>query len=741
MTGSIKRALLSAGVAVGTAGLALAGGAPAAHASSINVVKTWQLELASDNGGPVLLSSPAVANLAGGPAAVVGDTSGKVWAFHLADGSTVPGWPGTTFDGGAVDSPVSVNGSEVYAGVGSYAKPTIGGFQAFSGNGAQAWHQTLTLLPNNGGGNIGVIAGLAVGTLHGVNGVVAGTLGQQTGAFNAGTGGALAGFPWYQADSIQSTAALADLYGNGVTDIVEGGASTAGLSYGIQYVNGGHVRVISPTGGLICNYNTLQPVSASPAVGRFLPGGAVGIVAATVKLYTNQGGVDQLMGFNSHCGPAWTYQMATGYIADSSPAVVNALGNGQLQIAETAHDPGNTAGTTYLVNGTTGTLVWATPSLGAAVGGPVSVDLGGGYQDLVVAGTGGVQILDGRTGQVLWQATSSNRSVPMMQNSALVTDDPNGTVGITLAGYNAVPFDSEVVHYEISGSRGSLVSETGGWPEFHHDPKLTGNAGTPPPVVNVPCSAPTTTPTGYYMAAADGGVFNYGNLPYCGSLGNVALNKPIVGMAPTHDGGGYWLVASDGGIFTFGDAKFYGSAGAVHLAKPVVGMAVTPDGGGYYLVASDGGVFTYGDARFHGSAGNVALVKPIVGIATDPTGAGYWMVASDGGVFSYGAPFHGSAGNVRLVKPIVGMASNANGSGYWLVASDGGIFSYGARFFGSAGGAHLVKPVVGMAATPDGGGYWMVASDGGIFNYGDAPYKGSAGGVNLASPVQALAGL
>ena len=40
------------------------------------------------------------------------------------------------------------------------------------------------------------------------------------------------------------------------------------------------------------------------------------------------------------------------------------------------------------------------------------------------------------------------------------------------------------------------------------------------------------------------------------------LNRPIVGMAATPDGRGYWLVAADGGVFTFGDATFYGSAGA-----------------------------------------------------------------------------------------------------------------------------------------------------------------------------------
>ncbi len=76
-----------------------------------------------------------------------------------------------------------------------------------------------------------------------------------------------------------------------------------------------------------------------------------------------------------------------------------------------------------------------------------------------------------------------------------------------------------------------------------------------------------------------------------------------MGIASTPDGQGYWLVAADGGVFTFGDASFYGSTGALHLVAPIVGMASTPDGRGYWLVAADGGVFTFGDATFYGSMG------------------------------------------------------------------------------------------------------------------------------------------
>ena len=219
--------------------------------------------------------------------------------------------------------------------------------------------------------------------------------------------------------------------------------------------------------------------------------------------------------------------------------------------------------------------------------------------------------------------------------------------------------------------------------------------------LNVPCNRPVGTPEGYRLTASDGGIFSFGNLPFCGSTGSIHLNQPMVGIADASDGGGYWTVARDGGIFAFGDALFMGSMGGTHLNQPVVSMAATADGSGYWLVASDGGIFTFGDAGFYGS--------------------------------------HGGS---HLNQPIVGMAPTADGKGYWLVASDGGIFSYGdAGFYGSHGGSHLNQPIVGMAATHDGGGYWLVASDGGIFTYGDAPFLGSTGSIHLNQPVVGMSGM
>jgi hypothetical protein len=265
-----------------------------------------------------------------------------------------------------------------------------------------------------------------------------------------------------------------------------------------------------------------------------------------------------------------------------------------------------------------------------------------------------------------------------------------------------------------------------------------GGGGSPSSTPST-CAAPGPGAQGYLLSAADGGVFTFGSIPFCGSTGAIHLNRPVVGSALTPDRGGYWEVASDGGIFAFGDAGFFGSTGALRLNSPIVGMAATPDGQGYWLAAADGGIFAFGDAGFFGSTGALHLNSPIVGMAATPDGQGYWLVAADGGIFAFGdAVFKGSMSGYPLQAPIVAMAVDRATGGYWEVASDGGVFAFGAPFFGSTGGIHLNQPIVGMSSTEDGQGYSMVAADGGVFTFGDAPYDGSMGGIPLNRPIVAM---
>jgi hypothetical protein len=156
--------------------------------------------------------------------------------------------------------------------------------------------------------------------------------------------------------------------------------------------------------------------------------------------------------------------------------------------------------------------------------------------------------------------------------------------------------------------------------------------------------------------ASDGGVFSFGDAQFKGSMGGQRLNAPVVGIAASPTGSGYWLTAADGGVFAFpvGSQPFYGSMGGKHLNGPVVGISSTPSGLGYWLVAGDGGIFAFGDAQFKGSMGGADLVAPVVGVSPTPDGAGYWLIASDGGVFSFGNAVF--SGRIVYTAPTTGNA-------------------------------------------------------------------------------------
>jgi hypothetical protein len=255
-----------------------AGSAVSPHLNGIALA--WQ-QVLPDAGGPIAESSPNVATLdGGGPSVVVGDRAGSVYAFHLTNGSGGAGWPAHV--GAPVDSTPSVspNGAgtdSVYVGAGNAASPNSGGYVGLSNGGGTMWYRAATD-PN---GNYGVQASLSVGPLEGAQAVVAPSLGQNAYALNAANGTTLPGWPFYTADSGFTTPSLADVYGNGGTEVVQGGDSTAGNAMGQQYSNGGHLRILGAGGNLICHYDTNQTVDSSTAVGNFLGGGAVGIAFGT----------------------------------------------------------------------------------------------------------------------------------------------------------------------------------------------------------------------------------------------------------------------------------------------------------------------------------------------------------------------------------------------------------------------------------------------------------------------------
>ena len=362
-------------------------------------------------------------------------------------------------------------------------------------------------------------------------------------------------------------------------------------------------------------------------------------------------------------------------------------------------------------------------------------------------------------GNVIVNTTQNVNTPPIPDPQNVVIQNTSGTAILTVSSLSIIGTNAS--DYSIQPVAGNCTAAPFNVPIFGScdvtilfTPSALGDrAATLNIVSNAPFSpqqipldgtgVPARPVQGYWLVGSDGGVFAFGAAHYYGSLGNLKLNKPVVGMASTPDGKGYWLVASDGGIFTFGDAQYYGSTGNLVLNRPIVGMASSPDGRGYWLVASDGGIFAFGDAAFYGSVPGVlkpgqVLNKPIVAITKTPDGLGYLLIASDGGIFCFGdAHFWGSAANYHLVAPINGavvtpaiptLPNVGADSGYLLSAGDGGVFAFGnANFLGSAASLNLKKPIVGIDSTPDYGGYWQVADDGGTFAFGDAQFYGSTG--------------
>jgi hypothetical protein len=86
---------------------------------------------------------------------------------------------------------------------------------------------------------------------------------------------------------------------------------------------------------------------------------------------------------------------------------------------------------------------------------------------------------------------------------------------------------------------------------------------------------PAADGSGYWLVASDGGVFAF-DAPFRGSMGGTKLNAPVTGMVGYGDG--YLMVGTDGGIFDFSDLAFAGSLVSASTAgasttTPIVSVA------------------------------------------------------------------------------------------------------------------------------------------------------------------------
>ena len=82
---------------------------------------------------------------------------------------------------------------------------------------------------------------------------------------------------------------------------------------------------------------------------------------------------------------------------------------------------------------------------------------------------------------------------------------------------------------------------------------------------------------GYWLVASDGGVFAFGpGIVYAGSLPGTGLCSwpRAAQLRGSNTGKGYWIVGTEGSVFAFGDAKFYGAYPGLPPDRAAIDMAI-----------------------------------------------------------------------------------------------------------------------------------------------------------------------
>ena len=170
-----------------------------------------------------------------------------------------------------------------------------------------------------------------------------------------------------------------------------------------------------------------------------------------------------------------------------------------------------------------------------------------------------------------------------------------------------------------------------------------------------------------------------------------------VGMVPSAHGGGYFMVAADKGVFAFGDARFAGSCPGI--GEPIRGeaVAVMPDasGNGYWVVTQTGHVYAFGDALYYGAPGPQSV--PVTSAVRTPDGRGYWILFANGAIANYGdaGAFGHPVGRFGGFNPTTAMFATWDGGGYWVASANGSVDNYGdAPTDGGMSGTKLNGPII-----------------------------------------------
>jgi hypothetical protein len=361
-------------------------------------------------------------------------------------------------------------------------------------------------------------------------------------------------------------------------------------------------------------------------------------------------------------------------------ATTGPLANNAFTVTDDASG-GSTPTTTHVTVSPTSTTSGSSVTYSAAVtasgGTPTgTVTFAAGSTTLCTTGT----LVNGAGSCAVTSAPVGTDTITATYSGAAGFAGSSGTTTLTVS--TAVTTPNNAHGYWLVGSDGGIF--TFGSAQFHGS---TGSLALQRPVVGI---TPTSDRAGYWLDAADGGVFAFGDARFFGSIpglgiapagsagGGKTLNAPIVGMVPSSDGAGYFMVAADGGVFAFGDATFEGSCPGI---GGCAGAAVTvmPDasGKGYWLVTTTGHVYTFGNASSFGAPGPQST--PVTSAVRTPDGQGYWILFANGTVNTFGdaKSLGGPVGQTGGLDPATAIFTTADGQGYWVTSAVGAISPYG----------------------------------------------------------------
>ena len=427
-----------------------------------------------------------------------------------------------------------------------------------------------------------------------------------TGVGGAAAGGAL---EWSGADlsltqpvSLDASASVADLANDGHSLTLAGGLTGTGIlsTRGVVILPGG--QSATNTAGLAALGGTLQLDGAAS--------GQVTAGSANVEGSGSAGGIT--IGCSATLSPGNT---GAGTLTTTSGLVLECAG-GPVGLGVTID--GTTPGSYSQVSVTSGTVALGGASLSLTFGGGfgsatgdvydiISNQSGSAPTGLLSYGSnqlseGATFIAAGRTMRISYAGGTSSHDVTLTDVTGLQPSSQTAT-STSLSASADPTLQGRSVSYTATVS----PTPDGGTVAFSDNgsaiPGCTAQAvsGTTGRAV---CTLTYASPGSHLVSAAYSGDAAYG------ASRSQTLTETVEAIYPK---AGYWLVGADGGVFSFGDANYYGSMAQVALNKPVVGMTATPDGHGYWLVGADGGVFSFGDANYYGSMAQVALNKPVTG--------------------------------------------------------------------------------------------------------------------------------